>query len=109
MSSLIREDYVNSCFKDKLMFSPIGVVLWQRVGDVGSGHQQEGPQQVYDTTEGQNKEGGAERDPLFIQKLESKEEMGLVRLKEYGDDVHVAPCLAKRSEKTNVFLRNRAA
>lgn len=37
--------------KDKVMFSPIGVVLWQRVGDVGSGHQQEGPHKVYDTAE----------------------------------------------------------
>ena len=54
------------------MFSPVGVVLWKRVGDVGSGHQQEGPHQVYDATEGQNKEGGAERDSLFVQNLESR-------------------------------------
>lgn len=39
---------------------------------MGSGHQQEGPQQVYDAAEGQNKEGGAERDSLFIQDLESR-------------------------------------
>lgn len=47
------------------MFSPVGVALWQGVGDVGSGHQQEGPQQVYDAAEGQNKEGGMERNSLF--------------------------------------------
>lgn len=54
------------------MFSPVGVVLWQRVGDVGSGHQQEGPQQVYNAAGGQNKERGADRDSLFIQYLESR-------------------------------------
>ncbi|KAF3851962.1 hypothetical protein F7725_005317 [Dissostichus mawsoni] len=39
------------------MFVPVGEVLWQRVGDVGFGHQQEGPQQVDDAAGGQDKEG----------------------------------------------------
>lgn len=73
--SSVKLIYVTQCssgFKDELMLSPVGVVVWQRVGDVGSGHQQEGPRQVYDAAEGQNKEGRAERDSLFIQNLESR-------------------------------------
>ncbi len=39
---------------------------------MGSGHQQESPQQVYDAAEGQNKEGGAERESMFMKELESR-------------------------------------
>ena len=71
----VRGKY-SSCCKDKVMFSPIGVVLWQRVGDVGSGHQQEGPHKVYDTAGRQKEERVAQRDSLFIQNLENKKTNG---------------------------------
>lgn len=54
------------------MFVPVGEVLRQRVGDVGFGHQQEGPQQVDDAAGGQDKEGRAQRDSLLMQNLESR-------------------------------------
>lgn len=57
------------------MFSPIGVALWQRIGDAGPGHQQEGPQHVDDAAEGYDQEGGAERDFMLIQNLKAEEDV----------------------------------
>lgn len=60
--------------------SPVAVVLWGRVGDVRARHQKQGPQQVEDAAGGHGEEGGAQRDSLFVQDLEGKQnEMMWVR------------------------------
>lgn len=52
--------------------SPVAVVLWGGIGDVGARHQKQGPQQVNDAAGGHDQEGSAERDSVFVQDLESK-------------------------------------
>lgn len=53
--------------------SPVAVALRRRVGDVAPRHQQEGSRHVDDAAEGQEQEGGVERDSLLIQNLEKSE------------------------------------
>ena len=47
-------------------FVPVCVVIRQRVGNVGSGHQEESPEQVNDAAGGQEEEGGEERDAGLV-------------------------------------------
>jgi len=50
---------------------PVRVVLRQRVGDVVSGHQEDGPEEAAgEAAGGQAEEGGAERDAGLMQQLE---------------------------------------
>lgn len=59
-----------------LLCSPVAVVLWERIGDVWPRQQKQGPQQVDDAAGGYDEEGGAQRDSVFVQDLESKNKTG---------------------------------
>lgn len=61
------------CYTVSVMFSPISVVFWQRVGNVTFRHQHDGPQNEYEAAGGQKKEGGAERDSLLMHNLDAEE------------------------------------
>jgi len=52
--------------------SPIAVASGRTEGNVGSGHQQEGPEEMYDAAGGQGQEGGLDGDAVFIQDLEER-------------------------------------
>ena len=43
---------------------------------MGLGHEEERPEDVDDAADGENEEGGVERDPSFIQKLQRERERG---------------------------------
>ena len=67
------ESLCHSVYSRFEQVSPVAVVTGRAVRDVCSGHQQESPEKVYDAAEGQDQEGGLDRDVLLIQNLDNRQ------------------------------------